>query len=187
MSDVNFEQLSEALDLAGAMGDPGELHGQLCGLACVMGMEAGQAWVMQALADADAPASTVKLAEEPLIAIAGRSLAALDDGDMSLQLALPHDDAELALRAEALAHWCQGFLHGLGSSASDDSILTEGSTGEIVKDFSEITRAGFESDDNEEEAEAAYAELVEFVRVSAQLVFEELQPFRDKPRPVKTH
>jgi uncharacterized protein YgfB (UPF0149 family) len=56
-----------------------------------------------------------------------------------------------------------------------------GEVGEIVRDFSEITRVGVDSGQSVESNENAYAELVEFVRVGVQLVFEELGPLRSQP------
>jgi uncharacterized protein YgfB (UPF0149 family) len=44
---------------------------------------------------------------------------------------------------------------------------------EILHDFSEITRATVASGELDIEDEAAYMELVEFVRASVQLLFEE--------------
>jgi uncharacterized protein YgfB (UPF0149 family) len=43
-----------------------------------------------------------------------------------------------------------------------------------VRDFIEISHAGVEEEASDEANEAAYAELVEFVRVGVQLLFEEL-------------
>ena len=54
-------------------------------------------------------------------------------------------------------------------------------TQDIIRDFSEISRAAFTDDETEAEAEAAYMEVVEFVRVSVQLVFEELHLIRSRP------
>ena len=50
---------------------------------------------------------------------------------------------------------------------------------EIVRDLGEITRAGVDASDSQEANESALAELVEFVRVGVQLVFDELQTLRD--------
>ena len=49
--------------------------------------------------------------------------------------------------------------------------------GEIVNDLSEISRAGLSADefDDEDEADFALAELIEHVRVSVQIMFEELE------------
>jgi uncharacterized protein len=96
---------------------------------------------------------------------------------------LPADDESLAMRADGLAEWCAGFMHGLGEAAgaASPAALHGEITREVMADFSEIARAGLGAGDAETEAEseAAYAELVEFVRVSVQLVFEELHAVRD--------
>ncbi|HUN71314.1 MAG TPA: UPF0149 family protein, partial [Steroidobacteraceae bacterium] len=84
-------------------------------------------------------------------------------------------------RAEALAQWCQGFLYGLGSGAVQDAGSLPGDLGEIVRDLTEISRVGVDIAQTEESNESAYAELVEFVRISVQVVFEELEPLRDQP------
>ena len=58
-----------------------------------------------------------------------------------------------------------------------------GDIGEIVRDLTEITHVAVDSEQTEESNESAYAELVEFVRVGVQLVFDELGPLRDQPGP----
>ncbi len=55
-----------------------------------------------------------------------------------------------------------------------------------MKDFDEITRVGVDGGDSEEHNESAYVELVEFVRVGVQLVFDELAVLRAQPRWMKT-
>jgi uncharacterized protein YgfB (UPF0149 family) len=47
-----------------------------------------------------------------------------------------------------------------------------------VRDFVEITRASVDTRQDAEANESAYAELVEFVRVGVQLLFEELADAR---------
>ena len=50
--------------------------------------------------------------------------------------------------------------------------------------MTEITHVDVDPADSEESNEAAYAELVEFVRVGVQLLYDQLQPLRDPPRRV---
>ena len=50
---------------------------------------------------------------------------------------------------------------------------------EIIKDMLQITRAVDENDN--ETDEQAYADLVEYLRVAAQLTYEELAEIRRKP------
>jgi uncharacterized protein YgfB (UPF0149 family) len=174
--------MSEALSHAGALGEAAELHGQLCGLACLLGMDAGPPWVAEALQDCQVSGPARDSAADALNRLADGTLESLESGDMSLELLLPGDAVPVDERAANLAAWCQGFMHGLSRGAADPASLETGVTGEIVRDFSEISRAEFGADETLEEAESAYAELLEFVRVSAQLVFEELYDQRGARR-----
>jgi uncharacterized protein YgfB (UPF0149 family) len=173
----DFLVMTEVLGHAGALGEPAELHGQLCGLACLLGDRAGQSWVDDALADT-APGGARDAAEAALKAAAEGTLEALTEGDMSLALLLPDDDTPMDERAAQLGLWCRGFMHGLVQGAAPRALLETGLTGEIVRDFGAISEAGLGRDESLAEAEEAYAELVEFVRISVQLVFEEFDPQR---------
>jgi uncharacterized protein len=106
------------------------------------------------------------------------TVSALSDGEMDFDLLIPGDDRPIEERTQALTLWCTGFLYGLGTSAADPQRLP-GELGEIVRDLTEITRADVDNLDNQEANESALAELVEFVRVGVQLVFDELGPLRD--------
>ena len=56
--------------------------------------------------------------------------------------------------------------------------MAEEPVADIIRDMLEITRAT-SSGMEEEEAEDAYIQLVEYIRVAAQLVYEELAEFRE--------
>ena len=80
-----------------------------------------------------------------------------------------------------MAHWCEGFLHGLVSAKHGDALkerLAAEPLADIIRDMLEITRAAAGEDDDAESDEAAYAELVEYLRVAAQLTYEELAEIR---------
>jgi uncharacterized protein YgfB (UPF0149 family) len=94
---------------------------------------------------------------------------------------LPDDDADAAPRAQALAHWCEGFLHGLVSAEHADKLkkrLAAEPLADIIRDMLQITRAVVGEESDAESNEAAYAEIVEYVRVAAQLAYEELSDIR---------
>ena len=83
-------------------------------------------------------------------------------------------------------------MHGLAVAAQqsgNDAVLEKGITSDIIEDFTEISRAAFAEDETEAEGEAAYMELVEYVRVSVQLLFEEFHRLQadaagpEAPRP----
>ena len=99
---------------------------------------------------------------------------------MEFEPLLPDDEQPLNGRANALALWCTGFLYGLGTGPISDLRRLSGDVGEIVRDFTEISRATGDDAEGDESNEQAYAELVEFIRVAAQVVFEELLPLRSR-------
>jgi uncharacterized protein len=98
---------------------------------------------------------------------------------------LPDDTEALSERVSALGEWCGGFLQGLAvaNPASIQSLSEDAA--EIVKDFTEITRAEFGSDEESDEDEQDYMELIEYIRMSALLINEELRA--DKAAPVTLH
>jgi len=103
----------------------------------------------------------------------------LNSTELPFLLLLPSDDESLEKRTAALSLWCQGFIDGLGLVISEDSAsLGESSMSllsEIFDDFSQISTLTPHSIKNEEEEELAFIELLEYVRVSAELIFEEIK------------
>ena len=187
VSEQNWARVSAALQSAGALGEAAEIHGEFCGLACVMGKDAADSWVNTTLSGARSrPADVVTTLDD----LAATTWAGLDSGDMSFSLLLPPDNELLEQRAECLGVWCQGFMHGLGAAGQagkGNPLAQHEEIREIVSDFSEITRASFSAGETEEEGEAAFMELVEYVRVSVQLIFEELHGIRSGSTPSGPH
>jgi uncharacterized protein YgfB (UPF0149 family) len=102
---------------------------------------------------------------------------------MSFQPLLPDDEQPLVERVAGLAQWCLGFNHGLFVAArigDAEAEMKSGNTAEIVRDFSEMAQVAVGDDEPDAAGEAAYAELVEYVRVSVQLVYEELAAVRQR-------
>ena len=94
---------------------------------------------------------------------------------------LPDDCDRADVRAEGLAHWCEGYLHGLVSGEHDAALrerLAAEPVADAIKDMLQITRATVDENDDEESNEESYAEIVEFLRVAAQLIYEELAEVR---------
>ncbi len=175
-----FEVVTQALLALGATEGATAAHGSLCGLICLLGGRAQPIWVA-ALVGPD-PRTTVDAAPvEVLSALVSATSGALADGEMSFLPLLPPDDHPLPQRADALAEWCAGFMHGLGEAAGAGggaSVLDGEVSREVMHEFAEIARVTLGDGESDLEAEAAYAELVEYVRVGVQLMFEELQDAR---------
>ena len=172
-----YNEVQQLLVQEHSLADAAEAHGTLAGCLCAAGGYRFEDWLREILPEGRAaPAATATLRE-----LYSACADALLQPDMEFELLLPPDDEPIAARTAALAQWCQGFLYGLGAGAIPDVRQLPGDVGEIVRDFVEITRAGVDEGQGEESNENAYAELVEFVRVGVQLLFEELAGARRQP------
>lgn len=172
----SFEHVDSALRHLGAGDGATEAHGSLCGLACVVGPRAPGLWVARLSVTHDDQLAGTEADIAVLGELATSTCAALGQGDMSFAPLLPPDDWLLTSRAEALADWCAGFMRGLGEAAggrATQAVLNSEPGREIMADFAEIARLALGDDETDLEAESAYSELVEFVRVSVQLLFDE--------------
>ncbi|MEQ1440418.1 UPF0149 family protein [Fontimonas sp. SYSU GA230001] len=170
---LDYDALAAVLRQAGLADEAAEYHGALCGALCVR--EARDIDVLRLIEPAQTATATAD-ARAALEALRAATAEALSDEDMRFSPLLPDDDAALVPRVSALVAWCQGFLYGLASRPGLDLQRCSADLREIVRDFTELTQAavGDEVDANIEET--AYAELVEYLRVGAQLVFMELHP-----------
>ena len=180
LSDIRFQDFEDVLAAAGSMADAAEAHGSLCGALCSMAPYRMQDWVNEILPDgASLSAESSAMIERVFTATA----SSFGEQGMEFEPLLPDDEQPLNGRANALALWCSGFLYGLGTGHISDLEALNGEVGEIVRDFTEISRATGDDADADESNEQAYTELVEFIRVAAQVVFEELLPLRRQVYP----
>ncbi|MGB1581276.1 MAG: UPF0149 family protein, partial [Nevskiales bacterium] len=166
---IAYESLEASLSQLGLDQLPPEYHGILCGMLCYRD-DAPQDLGLAAQPEAMAAAQDDCLRE-----LRESSLKQLQNAHVEFMLMLPDDDAPLDVRVEALANWCDGFLHGLASTSQLDIRELSDDAQELVRDFTELSRAGVEAEADSEEDERDYAELVEFVRVGAQLMFLEMR------------
>lgn len=79
----------------------------------------------------------------------------------------------LAEQVEALGDWCRGFVLVMQAAGVDDAKLP-GEAGEFMRDAHEIAEAQMDEDEAEETQQREYAEIVEYLRIGVQLVYEEL-------------
>lgn len=171
--------LDAALRRCGASWDAAQAHGLLSGRLASSGADAGFDWLSQVLEgtrDDDALRAECERLLGDLFEATYRQLAERQSGFEPL---LPDDAEDTVARATALAHWSEGFLHGLVSARHSEAIrerLAAEPLAEIIRDLLELTRAA--ADEDAESDEQAYAELVEYLRVAAQLAYEDLAAIR---------
>ena len=182
MLTLDFASLQRVLTDGKALTDAAEAHGTLTGALCAAESYPMDQWLGEIFADGRAAAETTA----QLQMVFDGTRAALEAGDMQFVALLPDDDQPIKERAAALGVWCQGFLYGLGTSPIRDADDLPGNIGEIVRDLAAITQVDVDADDSEANNEASYMELVEFVRIGVQLLFDELTPYRQLPKAEST-
>lgn len=161
MSLPAWHEVGDRLSTLGAPISAAESHGLLCGLLCMRAPEAREQWIRRSLDD-----DSAQNAPAPLDQLYDQTLAQLDDAAFDFQLLLPPDDElDLADRTAALAEWCNGFAFGVGAAGCDRERLPAESL-EFLQDITSIAQAEVTG---EEDDEAAYAEVAEYVRMGVLL------------------
>lgn len=173
---VEYDALASALQRASASAGAAESHGLLCGMLCAGGEVDRVAWLTEVLGgppdDINSPTrESVQLLDH----VCEHTLEQIHEGQMAFQLLLPLDERSLSERAAALRGWCQGFLAGFALGGSGEREGLPQDVQELLSDFVEFTKAETEIAEDSEEEEDAYTQLVEYVRVGAMLIFEELR------------
>ncbi len=184
MSDSNeaLQRLDAALAQVETEMRAVECHGTLIGLLCAKGEMEKKGW-LEFIAHALDPADLLaREALETFGALFEAAHAQLADSTLDFQLLLPADDTPVETRIEALAQWAQGFLLGMSSGGIQDIEKLPGDSGEIIRDFVDISRADTYDLEGGEEDEVAYNELLEYVRTGVLLINEELHPTKAPPR-----
>ncbi len=177
----DFDAITTALRQLGSPAEAAECQGQLCGMLCTKGEEESAQWLARSFPDSATGDLLACEARDVLRVLYDTTRGTLNDSMLDFQLLLPADDASMTLRAGALGEWCQGFLCGLAEGGVHDIDALPGEAAEMVRDLAGIARAGSFDIKGDEEDEAAYAELVEYVRIGVLLVQEELHPRRTLP------
>lgn len=178
---IDHDALDAALKRCGASWDAAQTHGLLSGRLAVAGAGSGFGWVNQVLEGTEPNNALRGECEIMLGKLFERTFQQLSERQSEFEPLLPDDQDDTAVRAAALGHWCEGFLHGLVSSSHGDALkerLGSEPLADIIKDMLQITRAAADEESDDETNEAAYAELVEYLRVAVQLTYEELVDFR---------
>ncbi|CAA0116007.1 Uncharacterised protein [Halioglobus japonicus] len=167
-----FDEFSDYLLDQGAESSPSQLHGCLSGL-----LSAGASQEPEYGLDALTQALNLDVYGElasRLMQLYEVTAASLQDEEFSFHPLLPDDDEEIALRAEALAVWCEGFLAGFayrlaGEDTSGRSLSDE--VGEVLRDIAAMAQAEAGQDEADDDAENNYCELVEYLRVAVVNIF----------------
>lgn len=174
---VNYDDLDDLVVRLELGADPSELHGSLCGFLSGGGRFGAKGvletlHLEQGLAAGPRDLATLKRLRE-------ETEVALDDAELSFHPLLPDDDAAMSERADSLVEWCRGFLGGIGLAGSAAHAELSDEAREVLRDLATIASSQLDTGDDEED-EASYVEVLEFVRVGVLLLHAELSSL-DKP------
>ena len=177
----DFEQ---TLAIAGGQLEAEELsecHGAVCGLLCRNPGSQPDLFLdllgsLELLNDPEAQL-TSSLAE-----LHRATVSQLEDDQLRFSVWLPSDDEPLEDRTEALAHWCTGFLAGIGSGKELAQDTLSDDVSGALSDIQQIAMAEMTGDGEAEEEEAAFMEIIEYIRVVTFMMREELSPPKPQDR-----
>ncbi|MBR9912237.1 MAG: UPF0149 family protein [Gammaproteobacteria bacterium] len=175
---IAFVELNHYLVPLGALNSPSELHGMLCGKLSGGARLSQEQWLLEALAFLDiitdengVVGDSEGQGQAALARLYPVTLAQLEDSQYRFDLLLPGDEATLAQRSSALGEWCHGFLSGFGSSGLDPQQKFSAECAEALRDLAAIANIDDGLEDEEEDAETSFTEIVEYVRMAVLTLF----------------
>lgn len=181
---IDHNELDDALERCGSGWNASQAQGLLCSRLSVTGAAGARRWIAQIMSDVADDAPERNACEQLLDNLCSETWRQLGERQSEFQLLLPQSDDLAAVRADAMGQWCEGFLHGLVTEKHSEGLkkrLAEEPLADIIKDMLQITRATV--DDDDDNIDDDFSELVEYLRVVVQLVYEELADFRDLMNP----
>ncbi|RUO75695.1 UPF0149 family protein [Pseudidiomarina taiwanensis] len=184
LNQFNYDRLNEYFEQQDILASAAEIHGILSGMIAGGASTSGDEWLLLVSDLIHEGQSFKPDCKERLKELAEIIRTAMQDPDMGYSLLLPHDNVPLHERLQGLVGWVQSFLVGFGVNQTNMAGLSA-DLREAIDDMVEIAKLDFNVDD-EEDAERAYFEIVEYLRVSALLCFNELgQKGKGKGQPNK--
>ena len=180
--ELDYYSLDDALARAQTSMDPSDCHGLLAGLICAAGFADPRLWMAEVFEDYNPKDKPQAEAFKLVQALYEDELARMNSPDLDFALLLPDDEDALRDRVASLGSWCGGFLSGLGLGGVKEQAQLPEEISELIDDFAQITRVDFDLDSPDEEEQAAFEEVVEYVRIGVLFVNEELQPSKAPPR-----
>jgi len=176
-------EFEDALAKAAGQLDAAELsecHGAACGMLC-RHPQFDQDQYLRLLTELELARDPAEEMRECLVSLHQATVSQISDEQLRFALWLPADEP-LEDRARALAHWCSGFLAGLGFGHDAAMDELSGDLEEVLADLEQIARAEADTDGDSEEEEAALVEVIEYIRVVTLMFREALRPPESRDR-----
>lgn len=174
-----FENWANVYTSHKAFSHPSELHGGLCGRLAVGARMPESEW-LQVVCEQMGLAPSAAREDADLSDFMGaaydQALAQLKAADMSFQPLLPDDDYSLDQRVQALSAWVRGFLEGMAVGAREALGEAPPEIRELIEDMVAISQVSEDAEEDSEDGEYQFNEIVEYVRLGALAVYTEFNP-----------
>lgn len=176
---LDYYELEAELGKIQALASPSEAHGILCGQLSGGLKVDGLAWLKLFLPNLGVKREPWDDSRQWFVELRNMTLSELADDQFNFMPILPDDEDPLETRLAALAEWCSGFLAGFGTTGerkkqdvSEDCLMA-------LRDLQQISQVDTDIEE-EEMGEAAYFEVLEYVRMAALMLFTEFALVRDR-------
>lgn len=177
-----YHEIEASLQDADSQYNASGCQGVICGMLVFDSLSSLSRWIDETIDELDTAYVDVPNVRHILTELSVFTQQRLKDPGMSFELLLPEEDqTPLKLRVAALSDWCEGFLYGLSLAGVNDKTRLPGDSSELINDVLEISRVALDSTPDEAH-EAAYFELVEYLRVAVLLLAEEFQSLQHSKR-----
>lgn len=151
-----------------------EAHGFLSGYLCVSESLTEDVLREYLLSDSVEESPPIEDCLVALTVLAEEVGEEMKSPEFGFNLMLPDDTHSILYRSDALAEWCQGFLSGLGAVGTSNWQGLSAECHEMLEDLYKICRlSADEGHEEDEDAELALTELIEYVRMGALLLHDE--------------
>ncbi|RBP79986.1 YecA family protein [Marinomonas rhizomae] len=170
---LDFDLIADVFVTESITASPSELHGQLCGYLASGVTLPLEDWLTMVVEFCDIEGWKEEASRAVIIELYTATLTLLQNGEFALEPSISDEDAELCERGVTLAQWAHGFLAGYGLSGQKNDLSDE--TKQILRDFANISgmQAEMRALEDNNDNEADLTELVEYVRLSAMMLYTE--------------
>lgn len=181
MTMPNYQKVNNIFSTVNQMPSAAEAHGMICGFICAGNKLDGKSWLDPILGRAQNIEKEL-LASCKLILLELYEISSikLQSFEFDFELLLPDDEESLQYRAEALSHWCQGFIIALNRIGITEAEMQTQDAKEAISHIFEISKLNYDSIDISENDEEAYAEVMEYVRMAVLMVYSEIAVEQEK-------
>ncbi len=175
MTMPHYQKVNNLFSLSDHLPSAAEAHGLICGFICAGNRLDGKSWLDPILGAAQGVAKElIENCKLILLELYEISSIKLQSFEFDFELLLPEDEESLQYRAEALSHWCQGFIIALNRAGVTEVEMRTQDAKDALTHILEISKLNYETIDISEKDEQAYTEVMEYVRMAVLMVYAEI-------------